>query len=265
MENKMETKKLVEIDAKRIIVKNISNGIYNGEDIHSKNVDLRIKPGEEIDISLKKAKQLFRDFPNNWSLVSNEGNIEAEEELKSILVKPIQKAKQEILKVKEEVKTTIKSLLDDFIESIKSGNYTSEKIESDAISLLKVLPFVNFMSAQIYKNTVKLLPGEIGADVINNIRYILVDKEGKTIDLHKQEKQNKSIDKKIEEDHDKEDEDIPANTEVKIKKSRDIDPEEDLGVDSALDELEGEDPEEKRKGKKRVARKMRGDDEDDED
>ena len=259
-------------NVKTVVIKNVNPDVYIGSDKDLKIELLKIKSGEEVKVSLNTAKALFNSFPNNWSLVSSEGDASVEIELNDVLTNALTRVRSIAGRrggyQPPSVKTVIKtvpgpSIVQEFCTGVREGKYSIEKIGADAISLIKVIPFTTFVSAAIYKDEIKLMPGEIGADIKKRIRYILSDKEGKFIDVYKIEAPTPPPVETVAPV-------APVKTEseqpvVNIKKSKDIDPEEDLGVDSVIDELDKEDDDEKQSNKKRKPRRMKSEDDDEDD
>lgn len=251
-----------------VLLKRESQDIYRSDDMAAGVQSLSVKCGETYAFSYPKAKQILKDFPNDWSIIKCGSEVEYKE-LASSLIEGKVRSRPSIQQKIEKVETT-KNSLSKFFENIKENTnfkrMTPEK-------LLDVVKSKDFIGVENYLNLIDVDENEIGANTKLEVRYKLrVDSEVIEESNKKEEKpkrkrggrpagsKNKSKAKKDksldaedipEVDSNDDDDDLLEDITPTPRASRDIDPEDDLNFTSDFDDLDDDlDPSDKHKKKK---------------
>ena len=257
-----------------VTLKNVGK-LYIGDDKDSGKFTVKVDTNQDVELSLKKATALLTDFPDQWNIVT--ASTDQIANLKAILEDGLSRKRassprgpgmtgpRTILKT-----VPAPSIVEMFLSIVNSNKHKVEHIKANAIELISKIVACNFVSVDLYRKDLTLLEGEIGSDIKNNIRYILVDADDKVISLTRKEPESIKVDdekKEVKIEEKKEPVVLP------IKRSRDIDVEDidKLGAElgQTVTDAEGDDDEDENHPpqgstpKKR--KKIHSDDDDDDD
>lgn len=195
MVNKRAKKiEMVKEAVKMVKVQRTGQGSYSGDDKEAGKTSLTVRQGAEVEVSLKKAMQLVRDFPDDWNVLSAEDEDSMQQLIKALAEGQVRTQKlrtgtaaRRNAVVESTQKIVKKTLSDDFVKAINTGRVKIQEITTK--ELLDTVKHPGYLGLKAYDYVLsKKEENEIGGNHMSNVRYVLVKKKSEPAKEPKKDK-----------------------------------------------------------------------------